>query len=142
MLTLYLVRHGQTAWSREYRFCGSGSDVPLAPEGLEMAQAFADFHHDRKWEAIYSSPLQRARQTAEPLARAAQRSVAIASGLEEIAYGVWEGLLEDEIRARWPEEHARWLEDPAVNPPPGGETGLQIAQRALAFVADVRRKHA
>jgi probable phosphoglycerate mutase len=142
MLTLYLVRHGQTAWSREYRFCGSGSDVPLAPEGVEMAEAFASFYGAEKWQAIYSSPLQRARQTAEPLARNAKREVRIAKGLEEIAYGAWEGLLEDDIRARWPDEHRHWLENPAVNPPTGGESGLQIAARSMAFVEEVKRAHA
>lgn len=140
-LTLYLVRHGQTAWSREYRFCGSGSDVPLAPEGIEMAEALAVFYREEKWAAIFASPLIRARKTAVPMAQAAGLEVQVADGLKEIAYGEWEGKMEAEIKARWPEEHRAWLSDPGRCAPPNGETGRQIADRALAFVDETRRTH-
>jgi len=141
MLVLYLVRHGQTACSRESRFCGSGSDVPLLPEGVEMAKALASCYAATPWEAIYSSPMLRARQTAEPLAHRCGLAVRIEAGLGEIAYGAWEGLMEDEVRSGTPEAFRAWLEDPGRNAPPGGETGFEIAARALPVVDAIRARH-
>ena len=54
-LTLYFLRHGQTALSREDVFCGSGLDLELTPEGLEMAHAFVNAYHDADWRASISS---------------------------------------------------------------------------------------
>ena len=59
-LTLYFLRHGQTALSREDIFCGSGLDPELTSEGLEMAQAFVNAYHDADWRAVYSSGLREA----------------------------------------------------------------------------------
>ena len=68
MLELHLIRHGQTDFSRENRFCGS-IDPPLNEVGLRMADAFgAAYAQKGKWDAIYCSPSQRARQTAHALA--------------------------------------------------------------------------
>lgn len=141
MLTLYLVRHGQTAWSREYRFCGSGSDVPLAPEGEQMAEALADFYAATPWEAIYASSLRRARDTAMPLSHRTGLEVRIEDGLREIAYGAWEGKIDAEIRAESAATLERWLADPGRFAPPGGETATAIAGRAMAVVEAIRSRH-
>jgi probable phosphoglycerate mutase len=128
---------------RARRYNGaSGVDVPLLPEGREMADALASFYGDMPFEAIYASPAQRARQTAEPLAARRGLPVGIEPGLREIDYGGWDGLLEDEVRARYPGEFARWAEDPGRHAPPGGENGLAIAARALASVDAIRGRHA
>ncbi len=141
MLVLYLVRHGQTECSRDSRFCGSGSDVPLVSEGVEMAEALASCYRETAWEAIYSSPLKRAMQTAEPLARRCGQRVRVEPGLREIAYGAWEGMMEAEVRRQTPEAFEAWTEDPGRNAPPGGETGIDIATRALAVVEAIRARH-
>jgi probable phosphoglycerate mutase len=140
-LTLFLVRHGQTECSRENRFCGSGLDVPLLPVGEEMAHALAERYESLRWEAVYSSPARRARQTAEPLARRAGLDVRIDESLREIAYGEWEGLLEHEVRALSPRAFADWLRDPGRFAPPGGESGADIAVRSLAAVDAIRERH-
>src|SRR5262245_37696401 len=118
MLTLYLVRHGQTAHSRENRFCGSSTDLPLLPEGQEMAEALATYYAGETWQAIYTSPLSRAVETAEPLARRVGLRLRIEAGLREIAYGEWEGLMEAEIRRRSPEALEAWVRDPGRCAPP------------------------
>ena len=56
-LTLYFLRHGQTALSREDIFCGSGLDPELTSEGMEMAQAFVKAYREAEWRAVYSSSL-------------------------------------------------------------------------------------
>lgn len=141
MLTLYLVRHGQTECSRDSRFCGSGVDVPLLPVGEEMAEALADRYAQERWEAIYASPLVRARQTAAPLAARAGLDVRVEDGLREIAYGEWEGFLEAEIRARTPKAFEDWAHAPGRCGPPGGESGEAIAARALPAIEEIRRRH-
>lgn len=140
MLTLYLIRHGQTDCSRENRFCGS-VDVPLNEHGKAMAEALAGAFAGESWQAIYASPLLRARQTAEPLAQRLGMAVQIEPGLREIAYGAWDGHLEAEIEQMHPREFAAWSDDPGHVAPPGGETAPQIAERALAALYDIRARY-
>lgn len=97
MANLYLVRHGQTEFSRENRFCGT-TDPPLTDVGQAMAAAFAKAYAATTWAAIYTSPMIRARQTAEPLERVAGVTATVEDGLTEIAYGEWEGLTVDEVK--------------------------------------------
>jgi probable phosphoglycerate mutase len=139
-VNLYLVRHGQTEFSRENRFCGT-SDPALTKVGSEMAEAFAKAYASLKWEAIYTSPMVRARQTADALARPAGTTPIIEDGLKEIAYGEWEGLTVDAVKARWPEAYAYWADDVASRGTPGGETAFHVAARAMRTVEAIRTRH-
>src|SRR5437879_2813577 len=82
-LTIYFLRHGQTALSRADSFCGSGLDPALTSDGLKMAQAFADAYRATPWRAIYSSSLQRAIATAQPLCDAVGMDLQVRDGLNE-----------------------------------------------------------
>lgn len=139
-LSLYLVRHGQTAASRENRFSGH-VDPPLTEVGLAMAGALADAYAELPWAAVYTSPLLRCRQTAAPLCERARLVPVVEEGLKEIGYGEWEGLQQDEVRARFPEAFAYWAEDVASRGTPGGETAFQVAARAMSAVERIRVKH-
>lgn len=141
MLSLYLVRQGQTAFSRENRFCGS-IDPPLNETGLAMAEALGARYGAEPWAALYASPRLRARQTVEPTARRAGLSIAVEDGLREIAYGDWEGRPEAEVEAADRERFHAWAAHPGRVAPPGGETGAEIAQRALAAIDAIRSRHA
>lgn len=140
MLTLFLLRHGQTDASFERRFAGS-LEAQLSPLGREMAEAFADAYATTPWQAIYASPQRRALDTAAPLAGRTGMQVQVVEGLREIAYGAWEGLFEDEVRQRWPVEYGWWAADPASRSAPGGETGLEVAARAMAAFERIRASH-
>lgn len=139
-MNLYLVRHGQTAASRENRFTGS-DDPPLTAIGEEMAAAFARAYAAVDWSAIYVSPMLRARQTVEPLCRLAGKAATIEEGLREIAYGEWEGLRLDEAAARFPTEFAYWAADVASRGTPGGETAFAVAARAMRAIEQIRTRH-
>ena len=139
-VNLYLVRHGQTSFSRENRFCGT-SDPPLTDVGQAMAEALAAAYAGTPWDAIYTSPLVRARQTAAPLERLARVTAIVEDGLAEIAYGEWEGLTVDEVKARWPEAYDYWAEDVASRGTPGGETAFHVAARAMRVVEAIRTRH-
>lgn len=135
-----MVRHGQTAASRENRFSGS-SDPPLTIVGEAMAEAFARAYASLTWDAIYTSPMLRARQTADALCRLTGVQANFEDGLKEIGYGEWEGLRQDEVRQRWPEAFEYWADDVASRGTPGGETAFNVAARAMRVVEAIRTRH-
>lgn len=141
MLTLHMVRHGDTTHSSEGFFAGD-IDPPLTEKGVAQAEAFARLATKLQLSAVYVSPKTRARQTAEPTLKACGLSAVVDDGLREIAYGSWEGRKESEIRVAEPEAFAAWNADPALAAPPGGESAFAIAARALPVVLRARREHA
>lgn len=139
-MNLYMVRHGQTADSRENRFSGS-SDPPLTTVGEAMAQAFAQAYASVTWEAIYTSPMLRTRQTADALCKLTGVHANLEDGLKEIDYGEWEGLRQADVKQRWPEAFEYWADDVASRGTPGGETAFQVAARAMRVVEAIRTRH-
>ena len=143
-LRLHLLRHGETEHSRLDRFCGR-IDAPLTPDGWRMAEAFARrwAHHPTRpsWHAVYTSTRRRTIAMAAPFADAARLSPAVEPDLDEIDFGAWQGRSKQEIARDEPERFRRWLANPSIGAP-DGETGFEVARRALAFVARLRRVHA
>ena len=121
---LVLWRHGQTRWNVEGRFQGQ-SDIPLDPVGEQQAERAARLLAALQPSAIFSSDLIRATATAAPLARLTGLAVISDKDLRERYGGLWEGLTDTEIRARYPVEHSQWR-------PPEGETSVAVADRAGA----------
>ena len=129
-----LLRHGETDWNRQSRFQGQ-IDVPLNATGRRQAQQAAAFLRHSPVKRAYTSPMARPRETAElVLEHHAGVHLATCEGLLEIGHGLWEGKLEQEIQARWPQLLATWKTAPhkVVMPGPGGETVQQVSQRAVA----------
>ncbi|GAA0989686.1 hypothetical protein GCM10009555_074050 [Acrocarpospora macrocephala] len=124
-----MLRHGQTPLSIEKRFSGTG-DPSLTPTGMAQAEAVAArlAREPYRIEAIVSSPLTRARQTAEAVGTRIGLPVRVDKGLREADFGAWEGHTFAEIQERWPHELAAWLADPAIAPP-GGESFTEAAHR-------------
>jgi glucosyl-3-phosphoglycerate phosphatase len=119
-----LWRHGQTTYNAERRFQGQ-SDVPLNDVGREQARQAARYLAVMKPDAIFSSDLSRAAQTAAILARLTGLTVQLDKDLRERGGGSWEGKTADEIRAEFPEAFANWA-------PSDGETAAAVADRASA----------
>jgi probable phosphoglycerate mutase len=140
MLELYLLRHGQTDFSRENRFCGS-IDPSLNEVGLKMADAFGAAYAHLKWTAIHASPRLRAQQTADALAKRINLPVQTEPGLAEIAYGDWEGMRHEEAQSRFPEAYAHWSADVASRGTPNGETAFAVAARAAPVLDHVRSRY-
>jgi probable phosphoglycerate mutase len=139
-LTLYLLRHGQTASSRANAFCGS-IDPPLTDDGKAMAEDFAAAYRRLTWTAIYCSPLQRARATAAPLCEAIGMQPQTRDGLREINYGRWEGKSVEEVAREFHDDYLRWTADPAWYPPTDGEPAVSIAHRVLQVIDDIKGRH-
>ncbi|HSG42678.1 MAG TPA: histidine phosphatase family protein [Anaerolineales bacterium] len=138
MTKLCFVRHGQTDWNLEGRYQGQ-SDVPLNENGLKQAQSLIDTLNGHTFDAIYSSDLMRAKQTAQPIADKLGISMQIEPRLREINQGEWEGVLVDDIRARYAEIWSQRTVDPANVRPPGGETVREVATRVYAALDDISR---
>ena len=133
MLELFFLRHGQTDFSRENRFCGS-IDPPINEVGARMAEAFGAAYASKPWNAIYASTSLRARQTAGALADKVKLPIVTDPGLREVSYGDWEGLSHDDAKQRWPEAYAYWAADTASRSTPGGETAFAVAARAAPVI--------
>jgi ribonuclease H / adenosylcobalamin/alpha-ribazole phosphatase len=125
------LRHGQTPLSAERRFAGRG-DIPLTELGLDQAAAAAAALAERgAIDLVLTSPLMRARQTAEAVAQRTGAPLAVDDDLAETDFGSWETLTFAEAMARWPTEMAAWMAD-ADAAPPGGESFTAVAKRVDA----------
>lgn len=141
-LTLYLLRHGQTTFSRANAFCGAGLDPELTTDGAAMARCVADYYRDASWAGVYASTLQRAQLTAAPLCAELNIKPELRDGLKEIAYGAWEGQTVETVNRDYHDDYIRWSADPAWHAPTGGEPAVAIARRALLVVEEIRDLYA
>ncbi|MFJ6185934.1 histidine phosphatase family protein [Streptomyces sp. NPDC092295] len=139
--TLFLARHGETVWHDENRYTGI-SDIDLTPRGLVQAEALGVWAAGAGLDAIVTSPLSRARRTAEPAARMTGLEAVVEPDLLEVDFGIAEGRTIAELEATHPREVAAFRRDPATHPLPDGEDPVAAAARgagALLRLADTRR---
>lgn len=139
-MRLILVRHGETMWNRENRVLGQ-NEVELNETGRKQAERLALAFKDEKVAAIYCSPLRRARETAEEIARFHELPVVADDALMEIDAGELDGLTFDEMRERYGEFLEQWLRDATAIAMPGGESMGQLQQRAWAGVERIVSAH-
>jgi probable phosphoglycerate mutase len=120
--TLLIVRHGQTAWNKDLRFRGR-ADLPLDETGLKQAEAIARrIATEFQPAALLSSPLQRARQTAEAIAQATHLNLQAEENLIDLDYGQFSGLSPIEAEAKFPVLYRAWLNVPHTVHFPDGES--------------------
>lgn len=114
MRRCYLVRHAQTAWNDVNRLQGH-SDVPLNPVGEQQAKRLGDRFASHHLRGIFTSALQRSRQTAQMIAAGNGHGVSpiVEHGLAEMHLGAWEGLTPEEVDARFDDSYQRWRERPS-----------------------------
>ena len=141
MTRFILVRHGQTQWNREERFRGQ-SDVPLDETGLAQASETAR-RIAVQWRpsAVYSSPLLRARQTAKAIAEPLGLAVHPHAGLNDINFGLLQGLTVAEACGRWPDVVTTWFSTPHLAQPPAGEKLAEVSERAMTAVTELVNRH-
>ncbi len=142
-MRLLLVRHGESTWNAEGRYQGR-MDPPLSSRGRAQAEALAarllgdkSGHPERSLTAVISSPLARARDTAQFSADALNLSMRVDERLTEISHGQWEGRLRGEVASRWPEMLAQWRTSPHLVQFPDGEMLEEVELRLLSFLHDL-----
>lgn len=137
---IYLVRHGATPLTMEDKFSGE-EGVHLSDEGRQQAQRLAQRLVDHDLAAAYSSPLDRAMETAEIVIAPHHLPVQKADGLREILHGHWEGLTRSEVERSFAEEYSEWEQDPFTFAPEGGESGIVVLARALPAIRQIVVDH-
>lgn len=127
----YIFRHGETDYNKEQRWQGQGIDIPLNETGLIQAEKLANKLKDYKLEVVYSSPLIRARQTAEKVAAQQNIKVKILNDLTESCVGVCEGMLRSEVAQKFPDIWSEWYGKEMIMTTrwPEGESKLEVQQR-------------
>lgn len=139
--TILLIRHGETAWNREKIFRGV-HDIPLNENGRAQARHLAKALASRKIDAAYSSPLSRARETAQIVLEPHGLEALVHEGLQDFDYGQWTGLQDHAVASQWPQEHARWMAEPHQARPPDGDTLQGVFDRAFDAVEELAQEHA
>jgi broad specificity phosphatase PhoE len=138
---IYLARHGETVWNRDRIFQGQ-EDVPLSEIGRLQARATADRMAGLGLAAVYTSDLARARDTAEPIARAAGiERVEPTAALREAHFGLWQGKTIEEVYAAYPREAAMWRADSVAYRPEGGERLQDVFERSVDFFLGTLPRH-
>jgi broad specificity phosphatase PhoE len=141
MTQIILVRHGQTPWNKDKIFRGS-KDIPLNDTGREEARLAGEWLKDETIQAAYCSPLSRARDTGEAIARHHGLQVLDLPGLTDICYGDWEGLPLAEVKVKYADLYRQWETAPHTVRFPQGETLDEVKARALKAVEEVVPRHA
>lgn len=136
---LILVRHGATEANeqRPYILQGDAIDLNLSETGRQQAKAVGEFLAKYPLSAIHASTMKRAIETAEAIAGHHDLTVETHAELKEADVGTWEGLDWGTIMERYPEEHARFFENPAENPYLGGESYNDVHARASAKLEEL-----
>ena len=140
MITVYLVRHGQTAWNREEVFRGR-ADVPLNEVGRKEALLTGQYLRGARVDSVYSSPLSRAVETAEAIARYQGKEVLISDDLIDIDFGRWQGASHEVVKERYEELYRQWVDTPHLVRFPGGESLEDVRERALRVIHEVKTEH-
>jgi probable phosphoglycerate mutase len=140
-----LIRHGETDWNRIKRIQGH-IDIPLSELGFSQAEQLAermkrDVRAGARLDAVYSSDLQRARQTAQPFADALGLDLRLSEGLRERSYGAFQGHDSDEVSEKFPAEYVEWqTRDPGFAPP-SGESQRVFYHRVLHAMEPIVAAH-
>jgi broad specificity phosphatase PhoE len=140
-LKLILVRHGETSWNKERRVQGSDSDIELNDTGLEQARKVANFLKDEPIDVIFSSPMQRARATAEAIANYHQVPVEFDQGLKELNVGELEGMSAVNLRTTFSQFLMQWWQDGGATKLPNGESLVELQQRAWKVIEKLLERY-
>ena len=139
-MIVYLVRHGQTSWNRNHRLQGL-RDIPLNQTGIRQSQRLAEWHRKTGVKRIVSSPLLRARRTAQILAERAGHATSTDQRLREIDHGPWTGLRLGVIEDRFPDDFATWNFFPEKLRMSNGESLMAVYRRCTAALLDLLKEN-
>lgn len=138
---IFLIRHGETLWNTETRIQGH-TDIDLNDRGRWQAARVAAALVGEELQAVYTSDLARARNTAQAIAQACRVPLRTVTALRERAFGDFEGKTFSEIEATWPELAQRWRQRDPDFGPPGGEVLASFYERCVQTLMAVSAFHA
>jgi len=139
-MKLILVRHGETQWNRENRIVGH-TEIGLTPDGHRQVALLARALGEEKIDAIYSSPLRRAVETASAIAEQHGMDVVTDDALKEVDAGELDGIAIEEVVRRYGDFWEAWVRGTGTLRMPGGETMGELQLRAWSVVTRVVGDH-
>lgn len=139
-MKLFLIRHGETPWTVARRYQGT-TDIPLSPKGIWQAKAIAQALEAEHPTRLYTSTLQRARESARIVGRVLGLTPRADSRLNEINFGDWEGASYPDLAQEASVKFRRWREGKLAQPP-GGESIASLARRIGKFFQEILNRHA
>jgi len=139
-MRLILIRHGETDWNVEGRYQGQ-EDPPLNQAGMAQSHQLAEELKDLGLDLLYSSPLQRAYQTAAIISQKLDIPLFIDPRLMEIHQGDWQNRLRSEIENLYPDLFQKWQDEPWEAAPPKGETLTQVQDRVYNALDEIISRH-
>lgn len=140
MTEVLLIRHGETVWNRQGRMQGQ-HDSPLTPTGLDQAKQLARRLQSVAFSALYASDLGRAHQTARCITDATGHDIIAERGLRERAFGIFEGLTNREIEARYPDDYVFFAKRDPDYCMSGGESAATFRARVLDTLSAIAGRH-
>lgn len=140
MTSIYLVRHGQTAWNKEEIFRGR-RDIPLNETGLKEGELAGEYLRKKEIHVIYSSPLSRALQTAQKIGQFHNLDIRPLNGIIDMSFGGWEGKSLKKVQEKDEERYRLWIEEPHRVKFPGGENLEEVRTRSMAALEEVVQNH-
>jgi len=135
------VRHGQPDFSLDRLYCDEREDPVLTEQGQQQAEGAAKALSSEPVDVIYSSPMQRAQMTAQPIVDALNVPIHIDEKLKERPFGIWDGLYFDAIQKDYPDDFKAWKCDPVSFVPEGGESIKDHMARISGAVQGIIEKH-
>ena len=139
-MRLILIRHGETLWNEHHKFQGI-SDIELSPKGMSQAKKLAESLKEEALAKIYTSPLIRARQTAEQIARYHDCQVKVVEDLRELNQGRLEGLTVEDLHRDFPDFLRNWVQNAESAHLPQGESLGEVQIRAWAAILRMKEEH-
>ena len=133
---LTLLRHAEVD-TRYHGIFGGQIDMDLSPRGHEQAAALAKYLQQRKFDAIYASPMKRAQQTLQPLLANRKNSPVTANGLREVHFGDWTGLSWAEVKTKFNISAFQWLDQLEKTGIPNAETVPAFRERVEPHLQEI-----
>ena len=137
-MKLLLTRHGETDWNLQRRIQGS-TDTDLNENGRRQALQLSEslLLSENRPRIIYTSGMKRARETAQIVSERLRLPCLVHTGLEEMNFGLWEGLTWEQVEERYPEHYQAWIADRRYSRPPEGESYQELLERTVPALQDI-----
>ncbi len=137
---ILIIRHGETAWNRDRIFRGT-YDIVLNENGKQQARLVAQALKGIRIDAAYTSPLSRAKESAQIVTETHGISPVIHDGFIDMDYGEWTGKKDSEVAKLWPDDHDAWTTNPHTVRPPGGTTLKEVFNNSFTAMEELAEKH-